>query len=338
MMHSISCLCGTVVQQGLLDRSIDALNVCHCADCRAVSGQICTSYYRLQTKPNIVSLVEYQQSDTLDRYFCGVCGAHVFAYVQRTGHFFVASGVIDDPPQTENIRHWGVNDTEDGGLSSFLPGDVQEGSLCWLESHSGDQGPERTKSARQRKNPAQLLLQCHCEGIELYITPPDSSSEKPWSPWPDLIVPYYSADSAENKEDAKWWLRAAKTKYIAGTCACRTCRKASGFPIQTWAFIPKSNILTEQQSETTFREGTLKRYDSSPGVYREFCGRCGASVFWHCDQRPLLIDVSVGSLRAESGARAEEWLEWATGRTSFAELAVDKSLIRLLEAGMKAGQ
>lgn len=48
-----------------------------------------------------------------------------------------------------------------------------------------------------------------------------------------------------------------------------------------------------------------------------------------------MIDVSVGLLRAKSGARAEEWLEWATGRVSFAEDAPDKMLIRILETGLQ---
>ncbi|KAL4936528.1 hypothetical protein BDV06DRAFT_204882 [Aspergillus oleicola] len=336
MVLSISCLCGTVTGQVQLDLSTNALNICHCADCRAVSGQICTIYYLLQAKPALDNLVQYQQSDTLSRYFCAICGAHVFAYAQRTGRFFAASGLIDDPPQTNTVRHWRVSDTKDGGLSTFLPGVIEEGSSCWLDPLSDNQDAERTKTARQRENAAQLLAQCHCGGIELYITRPDSTSEEPWSPWPDLVVPYNSGISAENKEDVKWWLCAGKTKNMAGTCACRTCRQASGFPIQTWAFIPKSNILTAQQTELAYGEGTMKRYNSSPGVYREFCSRCGASLFYHCDQRPLLIDVSVGLFRAESGSRAEEWLEWVTGRTSFADLAVDKSLIQQLEAGLNA--
>lgn len=79
----------------------------------------------------------------------------------------------------------------------------------------------------------------------------------------------------------------------------------------------------------------MKRFESSLGVYREFCGTCGATVFWHCDERPGVVDVSVGLLRSVSGARAEDWLEWATGRVSFAEDALDKGLIDLLEIGLK---
>lgn len=48
----------------------------------------------------------------------------------------------------------------------------------------------------------------------------------------------------------------------------------------------------------------------------------------------MLIDVSAGLLQA-TGARAEDWLEWATDRISFAEMAVQHDLIHILEEGLK---
>lgn len=65
----------------------------------------------------------------------------------------------------------------------------------------------------------------------------------------------------------------------------------------------------------------LKAYESSPGVIRNFCGTCGATVFWHDKWRPEIIDVSVGLLDAPEGARAEDWLEWWGERVSFEENA-----------------
>lgn len=72
------------------------------------------------------------------------------------------------------------------------------------------------------------------------------------------------------------------------------------------------------------REGgrVLKGYESSEGVMREFCGVCGATVFWHDKWRLEVVDVSVGLLDAGEGARAEVWLEWWGGRVSFEEDAV----------------
>ena len=82
--------------------------------------------------------------------------------------------------------------------------------------------------------------------------------------------------------------------------------------------------------------GTLKQYNSSEGIWRAFCGVCGAVVFYHNDKRPDLIDVSVGLMEAESGARAEEWLEWSRDEVSYAEYAQNKSLIESLNTGLKA--
>lgn len=165
-------------------------------------------------------------------------------------------------------------------------------------------------------------------------------------------------------------------RYLAGTCACQPCRLTSGFEIQTWAFIPRRNISiasgtitttnTNPPTATTITTTTttttttshqpldfthlpagipLKKYESSPGRAREFCGVCGATVFWHDMFRPDLIDVSAGLLRAAEGARAEHWLEWWTERVSFAEEAgkgraggarvMGEGLIAALEGGMK---
>jgi hypothetical protein len=81
--------------------------------------------------------------------------------------------------------------------------------------------------------------------------------------------------------------------------------------------------------------GTLNSYESSKDIWRVFCRVCGATVFWHCKERPDLIDVSVGLLDPKEGARVEGWLDWWTGRVSFEEMAVSRSLIRSLEEGLK---
>ncbi|PLB54259.1 hypothetical protein P170DRAFT_11673 [Aspergillus steynii IBT 23096] len=341
MAHHISCLCKGVRQEVVLGplAGQSMLDLCHCTACRAVTGQLCSSYHSLHKRPQeLDSLVEYHESPCISRYFCNTCGAHVFARQKQTGQYFVAAGLLEENPHPfKSTRHWRAEDTRDGGLTSFLPtksGDASPG--CYLhvnpdcqQSSSGGREAEEWTGDDHR-----LPARCHCGGIGFYVTSPDLSSKDASSPWPDLLVPYYSG-SSENTADVKWWLREEGSKYLAGTCACRSCRLASGFPIQTWAFIPKSNLQNADGTPLSFGSSTMQQYESSPGVYREFCGRCGATVFWHCEIRPLLIDVSVGLLRAKSGARAEDWLEWHPGRVSFSEMAVDPMLIRQLEAGLK---
>lgn len=46
---------------------------------------------------------------------------------------------------------------------------------------------------------------------------------------------------------------------------------------------------------------------------------CGATVLWHQKDPDDVIDVSVGLLRANDGARAQSWLSWWRRRVSFAE-------------------
>jgi hypothetical protein len=158
------------------------------------------------------------------------------------------------------------------------------------------------------------------------------------------MIPYHTQDpQIPNPGNEVWWLRDNDKKYLAGTCACRSCRLTSGFEIQTWAFVPRSNIyfhISQLHDGSTTEKtqyfpldflalpsGILQSYESSPGVVREFCGTCGATVFWHDKWRPDLVDVSVGLFDASEGSRAENWLEWWTERVSFAEDAKMNSVV-----------
>lgn len=343
MATSVACLCGGVALSVQLDPSTDhsQLQLCHCHNCRAVTGLLCSSYYLMQHEPpTLEGLCRYRESPYVSRFFCETCGAHVFAQAEPSGQYLVASGVLvaEDAPPVKSVQHWKIDDTGDGGLSTFLPGWPSTETSCRLmalvEVPDNDSRKAQPGSSESSESKAQneLSAQCHCGGVEFYITPPDASSHQAQSPWSDLLVPYHSG-SSDNPEDVKWWLRGGNTKYLAGACACTSCRLGSGFPIQAWAFIPKSNMFHAGRSPLRFDHGTMRQYNSSQGVYREFCSHCGATVFWHCDERPSLIDVSVGLLQSDK-ARAEDWLEWATGRVSFAELAVQTDLIELLVDGL----
>ncbi|KAK2808560.1 hypothetical protein FQN50_004592 [Emmonsiellopsis sp. PD_5] len=328
--------------------------------------------------PSLDGLVEYAESAAASRWFCGRCGAHVFLQFkglhgdgERGERFLVTRGLVDDMNvETQSIKQLCLAHTVDGGLlrssipsstpipeSGLLGGQVEsENNSCFTGSiytRCTDEGPDylpnnppplfNQEELAQTSSDTSLLASCHCTGVQFSITPPDHTSRTTSSPWSDLLVPFHSAPS-ENPDDVKWWLRENDTKYLAGLCGCNSCRLASGFPIQSWAFIPRSNIFTKGAADDATGGvqvvkpldyddlGSLKRYQSSPGVYREFCGGCGATVFWHCDWRPGVVDVSVGLLRAESGVRADKWLDWVLERVSFEEEAVDKGLIACLKA------
>jgi hypothetical protein len=235
-----------------------------------------------------------------------------------------------------------VEDTLDGGVSVWfkeivgLDGTRRVLKRWLLADRAGELVPEGTLEVLQpqKKVSEKLKAQCHCGGVKFYITRPNEASKAVRSPFPDLMVAYHSHSPA-NPENKTWWLRSNDTKYLAGACTCTSCRLASGFEIQPWAFVPKCNVFQEDGQPLDFNMGTLKRYESSKDISREFCGVCGATVFWHCEERPELMDVSVGLLDPEEGARVESWLEWWTDRVSFEEMAVSKSLVASLEKGLK---
>ncbi|PGH13653.1 hypothetical protein AJ79_03501 [Helicocarpus griseus UAMH5409] len=332
------------------------MTLCHCANCRWTTGMLCASYLLLESAPNLDGLVEYVEFTTASRWFCGTCGAHVFLQIredhENEGRFMVARGTIADAElQTESIEHLCLESTTDGSLfgsSASVSNAPQSGTsnACFtgvtLTATSRRPGDSVSKDSPQQTNPPtrNLPASCHCTGVQIIITPPDHTSRLPSSPWSDTLVPFHSSPNASaNPADVKWWLRDNDKKYLSNLCGCDSCRLASGFPIQSWVFVPRSNIFKASDSSSLAYNdlGTLKRYNSSPGVYREFCSACGATVFWHCEERPGVVDVSVGLLRAESGVRAEDWLDWELGRVSFEEMAVDRGMIRCLKKCLNHG-
>lgn len=286
-------------------------------------------------------------------------------------------------------RHIHTEGTKDGGATIFMKQMevVHEGEE--YEGLEDLEGSERDKEGKGRREKEEEVLNafCYCGRVRFHITRPNSESRLPRSNFPDLMIPYHTkSPDIQNPDDEKWWLRpgidarargseekeAGPRRYLAGTCACRSCRLTSGYEIQTWAFIPRANIFlhirddnNEQEEGTTTTStsdpsqaktivplnftalppGLLTSYESSEGVSREFCAGCGATVFWRDRWRPELIDVGAGLFDADEGARAETWLDWWTGRVSFAEdagngregavaeLAV--GLIKGLEGGLR---
>jgi len=55
-------------------------------------------------------------------------------------------------------------------------------------------------------------------------------------------------------------------------CHCNSCRKHNGGPVGTLAGYNKDQV--------TFSGDERKMYESSPGVGRAFCGKCGTPLTW----------------------------------------------------------
>jgi hypothetical protein len=347
-MIRASCHCGAAKYSFLVPSSSLPIQqlLCHCNISRRISGCLFTSYVKIpasNTTPNLSSLTPYKSSDILTRWFCSTCSTHMYLEYEHDGHFEISHGTLEKSDGVlEFVGHMWIEDTKDGGASDFVPTfggkpakrwlvapiDSPEVSLGWKDS--------KTTSLRPKKATEENLhAHCHCGGVKFYVSRPNEESLMASSLFPDVLIPYNSSQSASNPENKPWWLSEDRTKYLAGTCACTSCRRISGFDITSWAFIPTSNLSLPSGEPFRRGFGTLKSYSSSAGRTRWFCETCGANVFWDGEERPTLIDVSVGLLDAESGTRAEEWLEWVTERVSFREYGHNSGLVDALEEGLK---
>lgn len=75
---------------------------------------------------------------------------------------------------------------------------------------------------------------------------------------------------------------------VSATCQCRSCRKASAAAVVPWLHLDldRFHIATGHPAE----------FESSPGVTRTFCARCGTPLtYWRKDYGPT-IDVTTCSL------------------------------------------
>jgi hypothetical protein len=354
--YKISCLCGTIDQAVASLKSERTLQLRHDHLSRHSSGVLFASYLPIST-PKVSDELGSYNSDDATLHFYSKCGCQIFKQRKLSGEaeWAVATGVIsavsgNETEDIQRLEHCGASDTKDGGASVWIKGIDKEPT-----SEAGTATDTQVTLPTLPKTPSNALqASCACGNVRFHITRPDADSYTPHSNYPDLM--YADKNCPEslktNPEKDKWWVQGDGKKYMAGTCACRSCRLSTGFEIQTWAFVPRTNIFFHTNEDIIMpldfeglSEGILTMYSSRPGVFREFCGGCGATVFWHDTSRPGIIDVSVGLLMAEEGARAESWLSWWSERVSFEEDAevgrkgfparMARSLVTALEKGLK---
>jgi len=73
-------------------------------------------------------------------------------------------------------------------------------------------------------------------------------------------------------------------------CHCSNCRKASGSAFATNAPVDASAV--NWMSDTA----ALGEYESSPGVFRQFCRRCGSQLFSRRTATPDVLRLRIGTL------------------------------------------
>lgn len=81
-----------------------------------------------------------------------------------------------------------------------------------------------------------------------------------------------------------------------GACHCSMCRKVSGSAFAVFA------MVRSKYFRFTRGEDLVRRYESSPGRHRCFCGRCGATL-GEIDLDAPSFPIAAGLLDGDPGRR-----------------------------------
>lgn len=233
----------------------------------------------------------------------------------------LALGAIKDPTICRLSMYLCLADTKDGGMSVWL----ESANGTWLKKYAThDLQSEFDTATAKDGGEGNLKASCRCGGFQFEATRATEVSGQLsrvlqvfFFSFVDLGAEDKAIDSTgKSASRGTWWLR--NGKYTAGLCVCDSCRLSAGCEVMAWAFIPAVNLrLNNKPLPNPPVLGTIKHYESSEGVDRYFCGRCGAVIFLIAKTRPKLLNVAVGVLQDESGARAEDWLCWKTSTGPF---------------------
>ena len=69
-------------------------------------------------------------------------------------------------------------------------------------------------------------------------------------------------------------------------CHCESCRRHTGSVVATFAGFAESAV--------SFSEGTPAVFESSPHVWRSFCGRCGSPISYRSTRFPGEVHFYIG--------------------------------------------
>jgi len=86
--------------------------------------------------------------------------------------------------------------------------------------------------------------------------------------------------------DIRYEYRGTPVKILH--CHCESCRRHASSPITTFVCVTRDSLR--------YTRGEPARYQSSPGVTRTHCGRCGAPMTYESDRNRNQVDLYVGTL------------------------------------------
>ncbi|GKT51456.1 uncharacterized protein ColSpa_11637 [Colletotrichum spaethianum] len=313
------------------------VHLCHCSICRYTHGTPCIFHAPLPSgiAPDFIapsslsSLTAYRHSTASStRYFCSTCSCHIGDVGVDDDDWVISASMFDankdDVPATWDIRtHVNTASAPGGGLYNWLPRIAGADMRVW--NPEDPKANETTSPGREVGIDGEEVLraQCHCGGVSFTISRP-------------------KAAMVDDQAYKKWLSPIDSTKWIACLDVCDDCRLQTGAHAVGWAFIPESCISPQVPEDLSI--GTSKKFASSEGVLRSFCGTCGATVmgYFDCDgarrqaDGNRLLNVATGILRAPEGVLAEKWLTWRTGRVAWAESGrrYDSALTEALGEGL----
>ncbi|KAJ9660394.1 hypothetical protein H2201_006975 [Coniosporium apollinis] len=301
--------------------------LCHCNICRRFHGTFAAFHADIPPPIglNYDTLTSFETPCAV-RYFCSKCGAQVLDRAKEGENWCVSTAIFDHKDVEgvfEYTAHIFVGDTKDGGMSDWLPSVKGRELKRWKTTPTGRGASDeelplhwRAASSTEPAKEDRVHVHCHCNGTSFYLHRPNPSK--------------MSHELAEKRVSPR-----DPSKWIAKVCACDSCRLAAGAQLVPWAYVTKGHITQAngEPFEVTF--GTLKAYRSSPGATRTFCGTCGAQCHYVRDEEDI-VDIPVGLLDAESGTRAEEWLDWQTEKLGYPGDAEGSGLVKACAEGLKA--
>ncbi|KAH6913079.1 Mss4-like protein [Coprinopsis sp. MPI-PUGE-AT-0042] len=331
-------------------------SICHCHSCRHVTGQTHAIYVSLAGAPlsssstvedqvaaDLSGLTIYGSSAKGTRYFCNTCGAHMFFKDEKgdAARWEVSAGVLEQFDGIVKIeKHIHIGDTLDGGISDHLlkvDGLDLPRYIAWAGGGQGEKAPQGWKDSvavSKAEHAGMLHFFCHCKSIDFYLQRPTEIID-PKKQW--YLVP------GSKPEDPIRCL----TEY----CFCTSCRVTSGSIVGNWTFVKNTDVylspspskesaLDLKSPDPSKRPTALKQYISSPAVRREFCGTCGATVFyWRDVDGREHMDIATGLVDEgqAGGVRAESWFKWGAltdDGNAYEEDCTSQVLVKALKEGI----
>lgn len=300
------------------------VHMCHCSVCRYTHGAPCCFHAPLPPGVDLEFIAPssmdkltgyFQPRSNTTVYFCSSCGCHIGGL---NDVWTISTSLFDANRDDNNIwlynAHMLPDSSPDRGLAAVFS-EIDDRPLK-ANNLDGTILPDVSLPKERQSTENELRAECHCGGVSFTVSRP-------------------SKEFIANPSNKGWVLDSEKRKWLAGMDICDDCRLVSGTNVIAWMFVPLDHITPRPPKDLLI--GTAKSYRSTDDVKRVFCGTCGATVFYHCDGRPHIVDVATGILRAPEGAMAEDWCVWRAGRPAWPENGIryHAGFSRALIEGMK---